>query len=903
MAAGLLAALFAMGVFSANGVGAHGGDTDTEIHDQLDNIIVVADATPEDPADGTLSTDTGEMGTLIALTNMDKADDTSITGFDEDSHEYSIKVLPQQRVLYVTVDGDSDGGFIVARNEVTVEADGESVDPIDDDSDPGLDQDVAGQTVYAIDLRDGIVKEIEITADDTDTADSEEGVYTIAVNHSSPTNSDSAGATVRLTIMAMLRAEIDDEISIDLTGFTLPSSIDVDDITINRVNPSDVSISGNKIILVLPDLAEDDDTDQSAAEAEALADPHDLGGIDGKELATIRISNKAGIANPTKASTYSVKVSDEDYVGGTADVDAISFATVIRTISIDPDKGGSGSEITVTGKGFTDGQATIFIDKAVAEVPAVEDDPETDDDEAKKSVPAKPDGNGRYDAKDTVLGRADIDDGSFTFTTDKVTTDATINAFDTDDAIAAAGKKFAVTSSISVSPSEISSAETLTINLKDWDDDDRVTKVTFTGGEEVIIPIETEEEGEDADENFVSYDDPSDGEDGILKVTVPSDVSSGKASVKVYVGSTASGTAEITISALNLRVSPETVVPGQQLTIQGSGFNRNDCVDSVTVGGISAHSDNEQCDEDVKASSAGNIVVSVVVQSPEDKDAIGSGEKTVVVTTASGRKGEATVTIPEATLTLDPAESRRGSTVAVEAAGFPAGDLIQIKYGGIDGRTVAAATTDASGAVSLSFDVPSTATIGEETTVAAVSVGNYAKVTAEAKHSTPGATVSVTPSQVVSGGSMTISGTNLPAQVAVAQIEINGIDVRPVPAPSTGADGSFEATVLVPQLELGNQRVSIRVAESTPTTFVEVVTAAPSGAPADVFASLGDNLQVVWQYDNATSMWASYDPAAPAELNDLSEVGAGSIVWVEVTEDQEFQGQQLYAGWNLITLN
>ena len=87
--------------------------------------------------------------------------------------------------------------------------------------------------------------------------------------------------------------------------------------------------------------------------------------------------------------------------------------------------------------------------------------------------------------------------------------------------------------------------------------------------------------------------------------------------------------------------------------------------------------------------------------------------------------------------------------------------------------------------------------------------------------------------------------------------------------PPPSIDGDFESVVLVPQLELGNQTVSVRVSGTTITTFLAIGTATVSSAPADVFASVGDNLQVVWQYDNATGMWASYDPAAPAELNDL----------------------------------
>ena len=155
-----------------------------------------------------------------------------------------------------------------------------------------------------------------------------------------------------------------------------------------------------------------------------------------------------------------------------------------------------------------------------------------------------------------------------------------------------------------------------------------------------------------------------------------------------------------------------------------------------------------------------------------------------------------------------------------------------------------------------------------------------------------------------SGGSLTVNGENLPLHTTVSEVMIGRTDVTPSPKPITDGSGSVSVTFTVPQLQLGNQPISITIGDDNVITdSVKIITeSADQGpsAPADAFAGLGDNLQVVWQYDNATSMWASYDPA---ELNDLSEVESGDIVWVEVTEDQEFQGQQLYAGWNLITLN
>ena len=74
---------------------------------------------------------------------------------------------------------------------------------------------------------------------------------------------------------------------------------------------------------------------------------------------------------------------------------------------------------------------------------------------------------------------------------------------------------------------------------------------------------------------------------------------------------------------------------------------------------------------------------------------------------------------------------------------------------------------------------------------------------------------------------------------------------------------------------------------------------------ATAFADLiaGNNLVVVWHFDNTTKGWAFYDPRPEvAEVCDLEEVTIGFNVWIEVRADQEFQGQTLTAGWNSITL-
>ena len=273
---------------------------------------------------------------------------------------------------------------------------------------------------------------------------------------------------------------------------------------------------------------------------------------------------------------------------------------------------------------------------------------------------------------------------------------------------------------------------------------------------------------------------------------------------------------------LPLSIRPAMAVPGQRILIEGSGFVAGDRISSVSIG-------NQTAGVYATADSAGNIVIAVNVPSDESGPGIGFGKKTVSVTaTGSGRVAEGSLEIPKASITLDPATSRRGSIVNVSGSGFPSGDLVQVKYDN-NGTfvTVAAGSADASGAVSIDFIVPSYANIGSKHNVEATSVGVYKSVTAKATHEIPGAMVTLSSDTISSGENITITGRNFPAFATVAVMEIGGIDVRPVPAPATSIDGDFESTVLVPLLEPGIHTVSVRVSQTTVTTFLEIDTSVP----------------------------------------------------------------------------
>ena len=213
-----------------------------------------------------------------------------------------------------------------------------------------------------------------------------------------------------------------------------------------------------KIVVTVPDMDGADAAD------------NDIAADDG--ATTIKISSKAGITNPTKAGMYAINVSDDPDGDGLDGVDGVNVANVIREVSLDPTKAGSGSTITVKGTGYGTGTATVFID--------AESDNGTSDDVTDGRVL-----NQRLDTGEKVLvDNIAIDEGSFTVDVevDSDFAGAIINAQDSAGDSADESVAFTLDSSISVSPTEISFAETLTITLSDWPDDgDTVESVMFAG--------------------------------------------------------------------------------------------------------------------------------------------------------------------------------------------------------------------------------------------------------------------------------------------------------------------------------------------------------------------------------------------------------------------------------------
>ena len=651
-------------------------------------------------------------------------------------------------------------------------------------------------------------------------------------------SSNDAGATVRIDIDVDADAAIagGEDIVVELPKFGLPSSIDESDVLIDSDgysgNPSDVTISGQKITIEVPTREGTSGGSQRTNIPEGDY--------------SIKLKQGAGITNPTAAGMQTIKITDED---GTEEYPV----TIMHLVKLSEDKVTRGDDLTLTIRGYANGTATIYVTAGTA---------------AKAEI-------GQVEVSGNV-GEFEIDTSASAIKAG-VSNKVTVQDSKGEDGGKNASATFTIKPKVTVDPESTTPSKNITIKLSDWPASTAITSVMI-GGENVEDVPSTTTDSKGA---------------ASFKVLVPRDVNTGTQTV-VVAGKSYSASTTIGINVLLLTISPSTAVPGQQVTISGSGFAGNKDVTSLTIAG----------GDDVKpsdASSTSSGSVSVTVKLPLD---VGSGTKTVELD-IEGRVGEGELTVTKPSIELNPATSVPGSVISVTGEGFAANERVEVSY---DGAIEEIGRADGNGDVSVRLDIPSDAGVGAtnevmlKTRPSNTAAYPALNISAKADHKTPGPELEVS-AEAQAGGHITISGTNFASFSNLTRVTIGGLDARPSPAPETDKNGAFSFQARVPRLSAGSHTVTVRDNHNNSATeSFNVVTTPIVSTSEEVFGVLGDKLVVVWRYDNATATWASYSPDAPAELNDLTGVSRGDIVWVQVTADVEFQGATLYMGWNLITL-
>ena len=874
MAVGILAVMFALGTFTSQKAGAATSDVSLALSSTdvgTDPVTVTVKFTE---SDGTAVGDEIEI-TLAGLevtTNVSGTisgrsaateDDPDTDGTDEGAAETDAEDVELSGITSTT-----DG-------VVTI-----TIPDMDEDGNNG-DQGLKGGEEITVVFTAGISNP-DTAANAKATVDGEDSGI-VAIGFTLDADPKSAGAASYITIeyVGENPVGVGDRVTVDMKSFGLPDSIDTDNVSLRNVGadgvthvaaPDNVGISGSKISLIVPDM----DGEPGTPIVELTARHR------------IIFRTDAGVTVPTTAGSYYVEIGDL----------RSSSIKVVESLSLSTKTGPSGTEVTVTGKGFSNDITSLFIDKVRMH--------DHDKDATTDMVPDPdtPDGNPQNDEYE-IATNIDVEKGAFshTFTVDKNFAAGVnyINVLKSNGASYREGMPtdadadepnvyttFTVTGKISLSTDSAQPGDEITVTLANFSEG----RASATIGGRPLFPAES-----------------TDGSDKI-KADIPVELTVGKHQVKVTVVPTdtdkddETGSADITIEGLPLTVSPTSAVPGQEVTIKGTGFTDGAAIDVIEIGGVGA----DLGSTPILINNSGNFVANVSI--PDSVSATGDdvlvevreNDDDAPSNEGNNREGVARITIPKPTLTLDPETSRPDSTVVASGTGYVAGAVVEIEY---DGKTVVSVNADGTGNWSKPFVVPTDKAVGNEYTVTAVGDDDVASKTASETHTIPGGRLTVSPLQGRPGTSVSLTGDGFTAYRPVSSITVGGLGVL-TGIVNTDADGDFSTTILLPALPEGTHSLIVKVGDDTESIVFTVGATGPATTPtATVFKDLVDagNLERVYHYVNATATWLVFDPRPDfAEFNDYTESTSGQAVWVKVTNDAQFQGQSLFAGWNLIVL-
>ena len=379
---------------------------------------------------------------------------------------------------------------------------------------------------------------------------------------------------------------------------------------------------------------------------------------------------------------------------------------------------------------------------------------------------------------------------------------------------------------LTVSPTSAAVGDEVDITLWDWPNGPiPANAVTIAGVTQKIIGGSTSVSNGSA--NF--------------RIEIGTGTPSGANEIKVSANGE-SDTKTITISGAILEASPMTAVPNQAITVNGQGFSGDSTINAlndgseVTLGGdaealtrSAGGFRNFNNGESVTVDSGGSWSATIIV--PITTATTTAGTHPLTVKDSGDREGTVNITIPERTLTIEPAEARPGETVTLTGKGFPATNTrakehntpsVEITY---DGDFVGTAIPDGDGNIMLSFRVPLDAAIPSTNRVEAnyTIPGAGAPVEASVNHTVPGARVSLSMDEGKPGDRVTVTGDGFKAFASVEYVRIGGIEVTPAPTPATDRHGEFTATILVPDLAEGANSVEVRVGGVTASANFKVL--------------------------------------------------------------------------------
>lgn len=670
-------------------------------------------------------------------------------------------------------------------------------------------------------------------------------------------------------------------ITIKLEGFGVPGSISSSAIAVEvtegedtyTFNPATVTVDGKEIILTVPDVARSDNERNKRHFAKDSA-------------FKVLIYQSAGVTNPTEKNTYGGAKPHEDreiFVdfgdSGAAKV-FLSSIDVPRIVEIDPEDGGLGETVTVTGKGFKNGTTlTVFLDR---------------------------NRNGNIDSDEDVLCvDSEIDGGDIGTCEFEVTHPAFRGGSDQMNYINAVDGRngyvtkmdekkfdlpmFELGASISASPAGGKPGERILIQMLDFPKNVSVSKVEIGR-----VPLPTTDYSGSTDSNGA----------GTFAITIPNNAKGGMQELRVTAGSK---DASLNLDLQGPRVvsTPSEVRANQRISLVGTGFSPNSRIGDDVAGSISKISIGSHPipwrdvndGRDVHVDDGGNWSASVDL--PVVEATTGGGERVIRITDSMGRRGTATVSLAERSFDITPPSGRVGTLAVVRGMGYPSKNddgysfTIDVLYKVANGSTTRVSVLpDASGRFEVQLRIPTSAAIPSSNQVE-VSFSHQAggsKITDVKQHMVPEGALILSETSGGPGSTVLLKGEGFKSFVPVGSVKIGNIEVTPTPRPSTDVNGMLEFDILIPGLEVGIQTIEVQVGQTTASVgFTVTESGIAAGAiklTAAAIEELGENLVSVWHFNNDTKTWSFYDPAL-MEGNTLTHMITGETYLIRIKSTVE----------------
>lgn len=380
-----------------------------------------------------------------------------------------------------------------------------------------------------------------------------------------------------------------------------------------------------------------------------------ISGLTPGQTYTIKWDGSNLIAGTISASGVVAMYVPEDYGGvhtiviesPTGSIVLTESYTVIPSISIDPVEGAVGTEITVTGRGFT----------------ASEDDIEIlyDDDTVKKDITADSDGSwtATFNVPASTTGSHDVD---------------ALGEDTTASSVTDAG--FSIEPKISISPTSCGVGCSVTISGTGFEQSETGIKISFSG-EDIKTGISASSKGSWSS----SFNVPV--------------IHSGSHTIDAYGSETSAGDVEDLSFSVTSGISLDktSVYVGDVIAITGTGFAVDETNIYITMDGVNQGS-SVSADSDGQWTSA--LSVPPAVNGSHVIDAHGSS------TTASNIADE-TITV-NARIKVSPSSGNVGDQINITGNGFSGNSMVSVKFGTIS--VLSNISTDATGNFSGSFDAP-----------------------------------------------------------------------------------------------------------------------------------------------------------------------------------------------------